>query len=705
MAAVRKGYHGLFQRQPPLLRAWTRKLGTINVVALIISTLSIWASLGFISFLWAQGHLSSHDLPTTTTWLSIINAGWLSRAITLAALLLRTAITVEAGVCASMLASLIIELGGSNLFRAPQLSIARTTSSHPAVLLWAAIGGLTRETRLLYVLVLGLVVFTTVTSNFTSTILLSDLVPGTLINAPQRATLNISFAQQRPSPPSYAQTAPPAFPIFAEYNESPFKKSDVSDTGLTIRAFPPFNASGRTSLRNYSGPAMLLDSRVTCVNPGVQGISFEIEPPDMDNPDTMYIVGQISYNQSLPMFLYTWNYDIDPDPILYFNCTVPVYYPEETSSPRLELDWQIAACFLLNNANLRTSFNESIPGWQSFLMMNTTGRGDAWMNLNQTSKGNGTITQDLFSRQQDEGEWLKYEGLNSTALAFTICATGFQAAQYNVTMQGRSMSKEPTLDQWSPSTYGYETDTVRQMYGATGENTTLTNRGVVSLSKGDWTVDFLDGAWLKTMTDALDKLNAGQSYRDATIILCTGCASGAFQFSQYTKGSSIAVDSVHLNIFQDILRTTRRPAYALQTFLTIIMQTFYYDYLPQYDVAGPATVQFFQSSTIPMHWTGYGVVVSIALIHLTLTAITTYWFLTRTQSSFLSDFWLTLSQTCNGDVGRVLVQIPEQSDRAVQEWMQQEELNGVSTGLAASEEAGVGRALAMRKSSSPSSAE
>ena len=57
---------------------------------------------------------------------------------------------------------------------------------------------------------------------------------------------------------------PVQWPTFAEYSEPPIQQTCVSDTGRSIRAFLPFGVEDRQLIRNYSGKALVLDTRVTC---------------------------------------------------------------------------------------------------------------------------------------------------------------------------------------------------------------------------------------------------------------------------------------------------------------------------------------------------------------------------------------------------------------------------------------------------------
>ena len=128
---------------------------------------------------------------------------------------------------------------------------------------------------------------TTTLLQFSSTVLLSDLKLGSLPGLPTNRTSTYDFVYalengtNRHTPglgfskyfgsvsyPIQLRTptwlrSPPAFPAFAEHAKSVDVPEGVDDTGTVLRAFLPFaDAQSRETIRNYSGTAMVLDSRV-----------------------------------------------------------------------------------------------------------------------------------------------------------------------------------------------------------------------------------------------------------------------------------------------------------------------------------------------------------------------------------------------------------------------------------------------------------
>ena len=150
---------------------------------------------------------------------------------------------------------------------------------------------------------------TTTFLQFSSTVLLSDLHLGTLPGLSANLTSTYDFVykidngttRQTPglgfslffgsvSYPIQLRTPtwlrnPPAYPAFAEYTRSVEKPKGVDDTGMLIRAFLPFaDAQSRETIRNYSGTAMVLDSRVSQSSPPgarivlIAGVRSHVKP-------------------------------------------------------------------------------------------------------------------------------------------------------------------------------------------------------------------------------------------------------------------------------------------------------------------------------------------------------------------------------------------------------------------------------------------
>ena len=221
--------------------------------------------------------------------------GWATRAVSIPSLLLRAATDLQTGREAAMLGSLAIESGSVLLRDAAMISLSRADRARPRKLIFPMLRGpiwaLKRPEDVVNVSAVTLLCLTTFARQFTSTILLSDLRVGTLPGISYESHVAYDF-EYTPNPFGFAginnggwaawvrvdfpiinrgttwQRNPPSYPAFAEYSEPVVSQDGLDNTGVLLRGFLPFpDAQSRENIRNYSGKALVLDSRVSCQRP------------------------------------------------------------------------------------------------------------------------------------------------------------------------------------------------------------------------------------------------------------------------------------------------------------------------------------------------------------------------------------------------------------------------------------------------------
>lgn len=120
---------------------------------------------------------------------------------------------------------------------------------------------------------------TTTTLQFTSTLLAWDLRSGIVVSPSMinsslsgMSIQNTNVSTRYPIPP-YWQCNPATFQSFAEYQESiPVREgpeaNSVRDTSMIHRALLPLpDHTSRTAVKEYTGKASVLDSRMVCIRP------------------------------------------------------------------------------------------------------------------------------------------------------------------------------------------------------------------------------------------------------------------------------------------------------------------------------------------------------------------------------------------------------------------------------------------------------
>ena len=106
----------------------SRRLGWQAAVTIVLTALVTLAVVGFLGFLWFA------DL-SNSTWHRIMVTGWATRAVSISTLVLRSAIDLQAGVAAAMLAAIILESTSVQLRNAAKVSTMRASSPQPRALL------------------------------------------------------------------------------------------------------------------------------------------------------------------------------------------------------------------------------------------------------------------------------------------------------------------------------------------------------------------------------------------------------------------------------------------------------------------------------------------------------------------------------------------------------------------------------------------
>ncbi|KAI0404284.1 hypothetical protein F4802DRAFT_567501 [Xylaria palmicola] len=288
------------------------KLGPLSVIALCVAPLTSLLSGAFLILLWTPSVRDS--------WPGIAATGWLSRSVTLSALVIRVGADSLTAVSVSMLASLVLESRACYLPHLAGISIMRVEAPPPwRLLLKSRIFGNPGHTILLIilsVLSIGL--------QFSSTILFADFVPGYVPGSPSTVDYmcDLDWGWDTSAPLAriigdhdiYNSTKYPSglysglfqsawtqrpnnIPVFGQYRQAVPNIKGVDDSGYVLTALLPFVRSDqRTSVGHFQGPTFVLDSRVSCQRPTF--LSLEATPAVYEggyqNPLWYTLVGRLT---------------------------------------------------------------------------------------------------------------------------------------------------------------------------------------------------------------------------------------------------------------------------------------------------------------------------------------------------------------------------------------------------------------------------
>lgn len=259
----------------------------------MISAIFLVGTTTFLSFLW-------YSAASNPLWRRIVLAGWMTRSATLSAVILRVAISIQAGIATSMMASLAIEVTGIQFFDILEFSIIRFSNSGPYKLFWLCAK---KPTSIILLSLLGILSLSTLVTQFASTLLLSDVELFSIEASAIEISVLYGFkddgilTSSNPLPytnsydVNYWANYYSDYHAFGEYSLPVDQTDDIDDTGTVIRAILPIaDKNEREKLLKYKGPAFTLDYRVVCVQP--QFLTMEV--CEATEADGSRICGQVA---------------------------------------------------------------------------------------------------------------------------------------------------------------------------------------------------------------------------------------------------------------------------------------------------------------------------------------------------------------------------------------------------------------------------
>lgn len=594
--------------------------GIQGLLILAIGTLCLVVPLIILGLLWHGSMLAAGGADPGQFWVRIAFSNWATRTVTVCSAVIRTAMGLQGGLLTAMVASLILERVGVRLEDAALLAMVRNFKIGPETLILPSSHIRKILLRIVSTVTLVFVALLLLSSQFTSTILLSDfalaIVQGQY-NDTWMAPFGISTSGElNPNYFGYAvdlwRSRPVTWSRFAEYTEQPETGNGFDDTGTTIRAFLPIsNQTTRETLRQYTGPATLIDSRVVCTSPGVLLNSQSIDVPNTsesadESKDVLTLWGNLTFDNSYPA---VWT--ANPTRNVSFYCAVPIVDNEAQGL-------QVSVCtailkghaMALSNADESsdeypalhpldyTLYQRTYPDTTVFLVLSTTGTKDAWNSVK--------LRPFSFSRTDGEGPWntaTVTTAAGPASVSLTACMTILDSLDYNVSVNSSSDMQEAVL-KFDPKAKTYQTQDIRNQLGALAFNTSeststpLNNRGILTLRQ-PWAGSYLrnenisnglepyatDTYFTDFIPHSLPRLEVAVGIGgvgDPTVTSPTAPSHvpcGYFTLMEgWTSGEMNQVDRAHATLFQDILNTTQSPARALQAVLTTLSQMSYYEY-------------------------------------------------------------------------------------------------------------------------------
>ncbi|KAI0503392.1 hypothetical protein F5B22DRAFT_551255 [Xylaria bambusicola] len=445
-----------------------------SVVALVL--------LGFLMFLWL-GHGGHESADATWVWRQIALGGWMTQSITLTSLGLRFIISMQAAVCTSMLAALVLEKKFTPKPDVAWFSIIRSTNDGPLKMVQMMLSSKFLIWSIEFWL-LSLLAVTTLGLQFASTILLSDIVDSAIVSNMRQTQMPDLFD------PSGADlsvinwlfgASKPVYGVFGEldtdYNVLPDARG-LSQTGLVQRAFLPLDRpNDRISTRYFKGNAIVMSSKTACMRPRIYGISLTHYTDDLGN-HAIEIEGRLQYELTIRGAQVDANSSCSLGECeeIAFLCSSPIDFVGHDNSTT---SWQSVACYL-GAVGGQIDWSLHAPRWNSSQQ--------PWSRNVPISLILSTNVEDVHQLQGhvedppwvDNGEWRSYEIATGVRVNISLCFHAFTADRKLVSMAASWDLEEP-ITQWSFGSFAYDVSDVERQIGSNLPRGSSADRGVLDL--------------------------------------------------------------------------------------------------------------------------------------------------------------------------------------------------------------------------------
>ena len=687
-------------------------IGQARLSILVFGTVCILAAMGLLTFLWKGAATAAARADPGSTWMSLVDRGWATITVTVCAAVIRTGISLQAGLVMSMTAAVLLERYSVPFQDAAFLSIIRAVSVQPATMLLTGGRGVLKSSGFLccfpMVFLAGLVALA---STFTSTILLSDFGTITILGENNTSFMlytnestEILFDLWRSPPVPYAR--------FAEHADlSRIESPNIDDTGPTLRVPLPLGSaqrggrSIRESIRAYDGPATVFDNRVVCLAPNLTLSSFNGTWANIHGGFTggwLSLSGHVTFTSS----------DLSP-PLnsskpgtpLPFSCMLPVDDPAPNLMSNLSVcaiqysSYDPESGFPQTSPLLPTSFLPVITDSPYiFLIFNVTtpdkpndfGRSNL-VGLLETN-GGGFPIPETSVLQSTRGSWgvarfVGIDALQGVEISVSACASATIGTPYNVSLRSETDGFEPAMG-WAGTALtgtgeasGYDTASVRRQLNVAGLPLTPEERGIMRLDVGatDWTRPLLgpvSGSLVILPTDNLFPTFAfSNTSFDSPPQLGDGTATHPTALMAYGRGTDLG-HPAHVSLFRDALQATNSPARALQAFLTTLTRQYFYDVQSRFTGGAEGSLVFSATVVAPTRWAGLAGVAAVVGVHFLVALTATVWYVRETRHTALGQSWAAVSQVVSDATVPVLWRADSMRDGEVEDVLREETSGG-----------------------------
>ncbi|KAI1735768.1 hypothetical protein F4680DRAFT_461551 [Xylaria scruposa] len=610
-------------------------LGYGGLFGVIGGTLFILGLFGFLTFLWF-GHGSEPEAADSTSlWRFIALNNYFSRTITICSVALRFAVSIQAAICTSMIAALILEKYGAQKHQVAWFSIIRSLNDGPVNLGRLLLSAKLRS-NLLHVesWLTFLVIVVTLALQFSSTLLLSDINSFVIIGGLNKTKFGdvFGFNGEDQEVPFFASLEPiqfllqhPVYAIFGEvqagFDATP-NNNGVSDTGLVQRSLLPIlEADERRSVRKAEGTTMVMSSRSSCIRPRINAKYYTRH---LSGHIYRSIEGTVDYDMSFESAGVTWGSlcnDIGCG-VVAFDCVIP-------DSSITDSGWHTTAC-VLDNYLYR---NATLP------VINWDPEDGPW-------SMNATIALIITTNNTESQDWAgvanetTYRMGSQNFFNITLCSLAFRIDRFHTSMVAASPLREPQTQFSLVSSASHSTTDVQGFMGVKIPQGSHSDRKILDLE--------ILGA-PEDRPESLASMLVTAPWGTTTIIIFlqyVPSPGGVFlllcYFCRLDRGYSVN-NEIGL-LFSDTVTETGRAANAFLSLMTTLFISVYYEYLGSLQEPRPCSTN----------------------VHLICVIIITALYVTQIQHSRHGNVWHTIAQLSGDDITDVLREAHDSSDAAVE---------------------------------------
>ncbi|KAI0502918.1 hypothetical protein F5B22DRAFT_640549 [Xylaria bambusicola] len=663
--------------EPPL--SLPDLLGYGGLFGVIGGSFWILGIFGFLTFLWF-GHGSRPEAADATSlWRFLALHNYFPETVTICSVALRIVVGIQATICTSMLAALMLEKHGARKTQGAWLSIMRSINDGPMKLggilaKGPSVAFLHVETWLTF-----LIIIVTLALQFSSTLLLSDIDNfvilgnlnatefGDLFSLKNGSNITLSFDNN-------ISTRPPIYAAFGEvqagFNATPNERG-ASDTGFIQRSLIPISdVNQRTSVRKLEGATMVMGSHVSCIRPHIDAKYGSFTYQWNENIHYGYIEGTVDYNASFSEAGVTSNMPCnDKDcAAVGFGCVIPGVDAKEAG-------WQTTACIFDgvggrgNTSDFNFTWNPSEGLWSPnttmALVMSTSMGYVDWSKVQDIA---------ILPAGDPYMEWQSYD-TGSGYFNITLCSFGFNLGRFRTSMVAPTPLREPQTT-FDHSTTVHSTADVQNFMGVNVLQGSHAARSILDLKILGPAEDlpapsqnffFLGNITIgRLVSSVMESVIYDQFWASAdgntTMLLCSFCSGVASQF-------------VHPEIsllFSDTVAETGRAANALMSLLTTWFGLAYYTYLGDLKIPYNATVLATKTVQTPRMCSingcpGYITVSTLILTHVISVVTIAALYVVQTRYSRYGNVWHTVAQLRGDELADVLDEAHDASDATVEQ--------------------------------------